>query len=75
MVRNDAYWAGKPHLDEVVMRFMPSSAARELALRTGEIDGMRAALDGQVIDRLSKQGFMMDSKGPRSIGGFTSTPQ
>ena len=25
---------------------------------------MRAALDGQVIDRLSKQGFMIDSKGP-----------
>ena len=64
MVRNDAYWAGKPHLDEVVVRFMPSSAARELALRTGEIDSMRAALDGQVIDRLSKQGFMIDSKGP-----------
>ena len=30
MVRNDAYWAGKPHLDEVVVRFMPSSAAASL---------------------------------------------
>ncbi|MCC2650818.1 MAG: polyamine transporter substrate-binding protein [Microvirga sp.] len=64
MVRNDGYWAGKPHLDEVVVRFMPSSAARELALRTGEIDSIRAALDGQVIDRLTKQGFLIDSKGP-----------
>ena len=63
MVRNDAYWAGKPHLDEVVVRFMPSSAARELAMRTGEIDSIRAALDGQVIDRLTKQGFIIDKQG------------
>jgi peptide/nickel transport system substrate-binding protein len=64
MVRNDDYWAGKPHLDEVVIRFMPSSAARELAMRTGEIDTQRAALDGQVIDRLAKQGYIIDNKGP-----------
>ena len=66
MVRNDAYWAGKPHLDELVVRFMPSSAARELALRTGEIDSMRAALDAQVIDRLTKQGFMHRQQGTRN---------
>ncbi|WP_046867152.1 ABC transporter substrate-binding protein [Microvirga massiliensis] len=64
MVRHDAYWDGRPKLDEVVVRFMPSSSARELAMRTGEIDSMRAALDGQVLDRLTKQGFLIDNKGP-----------
>jgi peptide/nickel transport system substrate-binding protein len=64
MVRYDAYWGGKPHVDEVVIRFMPSSAARELAMRTGEIDSMRAALDGQVVERLASQGYMIDNKGP-----------
>jgi peptide/nickel transport system substrate-binding protein len=64
MVRNDAYWGGKPHIDEVVIRFMPSSAARELAMRTSEIDTMRAALDGQIVDRLARQGYLIDNKGP-----------
>jgi peptide/nickel transport system substrate-binding protein len=64
MVRHDAYWAGKPKLGEVVIRFMPSSAARELALGTGEIDSMRAALDGQVVKRLAAQGYAIDIKGP-----------
>ncbi|KAA0969622.1 hypothetical protein FPY71_13955 [Aureimonas fodinaquatilis] len=64
MVRHDDYWGGTPKLDEVVVRFMPSSSARELAMRTGEIDSMRAALDGQVLARLGQQGFLIDSKGP-----------
>jgi len=64
MTRNDAYWGGKPHVDEIVIRFMPSSAARELAMRTGEIDSMRAALDAQLLDRLAKQGYVIDNKGP-----------
>ena len=67
MVRHDAYWAGRPHLDEVVIRFMPSSASRELALRTGEIDTMRAAIDGQLLDRITKQGFLIDNKGPEIL--------
>jgi peptide/nickel transport system substrate-binding protein len=65
MVRNDSYWGGKPHLDEVVIRFVPSSAARELGMRTGEIDSFRAALDGQIVDRLSRQGYVIDNKGPQ----------
>lgn len=64
MVKHDEYWAGKPKLDEVVIRFMPSSAARELALSTGEIDSMRASLDGQLVKRLAAQGYAIDIKGP-----------
>ncbi len=65
MVRNDSYWGGKPHLDEVVIRFVPSSAARELGMRTGEIDSFRAALDGQIVDRLIREGYVVDIKGPQ----------
>jgi len=64
MISNDAYWDGSPQVDELVIRFIPSPAARELAMNTGEIDSMRAALDGQVITRLSQLGYIVDNKGP-----------
>lgn len=67
MTRFDDYWEGKPLLDEVVIRFMPSSASRELGMRTGEIDSMRAALDAQLLDRMQRQGFVLDKKGPETI--------
>ena len=67
LVRFDEYWEGKPALDELVIRFMPSSASRELAMRTNEIDSMRGALDAQLLDRLEKQGFVIDKKGPETV--------
>ena len=56
-----------PRLDELVIRFMPSSASRELAMRTSEIDSMRGALDAQLLDRMEKQGFVLDKKGPETV--------
>ena len=55
----DDYWEGKPLLEELVVRFMPSSASRELAMRTGEIDSMRGCAR-RAADRPAwrKQGFM-----------------
>ena len=67
MVRFDDYWEGKPLLDELVVRFMPSSASRELAMRTGEVDSMRGALDAQLIERVARQGFIVDKKGPETV--------
>jgi peptide/nickel transport system substrate-binding protein len=67
MRRNDDYWDGAPILDEVVIRFMPSSTARELALRTGEIDTMRATIDAQLLDRLAAQGYIIDRQGPEIV--------
>ncbi len=67
MVRFDDYWEGRPLLDEVVVRFMPSSASRELAIRTGEIDSMRGALDAQLLARMERQGFVIDRKGPETV--------
>lgn len=38
-VRNPSYWRkGEPYLDRIVVKIMPDSAARVLALRAGEID-------------------------------------
>ena len=64
MSRNADYWGGAPILDEVIIRFMPSSAARELALRTGEIDTMRASIDARLLEQLEQQGFIIDQQGP-----------
>ena len=38
-VKNPTYWrTGQPYLDKVVVKIMPDSAARILALRAGEVD-------------------------------------
>jgi len=36
--RNDKYFRGKPILDQVVVRYIPSVSSREMGLRTGELD-------------------------------------
>lgn len=64
LVRNDDYWGGKPNLEKIVYRFIPSSATREMALMTGEIDTMRAPYDADMLDRLKKNGFLIDVVGP-----------
>lgn len=35
---NDAYWRGRPMLDQIVFRTVPEEGARMLSLRTGEAD-------------------------------------
>jgi len=67
MVAFEDYWEGKPALDELIIRFIPSSASRELAMRTDEVDSMRGALDAQLLDRMEKQGFVIDKKGPETV--------
>ncbi|MER7008900.1 ABC transporter substrate-binding protein [Dactylosporangium sp. NPDC000555] len=38
LVRNDTYWGGRPNLDKVLFKVMPSSQARLAALKAGEVD-------------------------------------
>ncbi len=38
LVANDAYFRGKPKIAAITYRFMPSSASRDLAFESGEID-------------------------------------
>jgi peptide/nickel transport system substrate-binding protein len=38
LVRNDAYWGGRPDWDRVVTRVIPNASARVAALLSGEVD-------------------------------------
>lgn len=38
LVRNDEYWKGPPHLDEIVFQFIPETTSEIQALRGGEVD-------------------------------------
>ncbi len=38
LVRNDEYYAGKPHLEKVVIRPIPDQVAMRLAFQTGQVD-------------------------------------
>ena len=37
-IRNENYWGEKPYWDEVIVKYIPDSASRIKALKTGEID-------------------------------------
>lgn len=62
--RNDDYWGGKPILEQIVYRYMLSASARELALLSGEIHSMRTTIDAKLIERLKRQGMIVDAFGP-----------
>jgi len=38
LVRNDAYWGGKPEWDKVTLRILPTDPARTAALLAGDVD-------------------------------------
>ena len=48
LVRNDKYWAGKPHLDSVVFKVIADMNQNANALRTGEID-FASNLTGEAV--------------------------
>lgn len=64
LVANDDYYKGAPKLAGIEFRFMPDTATRELALRTGEVD--TAGGDGEQIwvDRMRSQGVIVEMVGP-----------
>jgi len=54
VVANDAYFRGKPQLRKVVYRFMPSTASRDLAFQTGELDVTDGQQDQRWVDRMRR---------------------
>ena len=48
LVRNDKYWAGKPHLDGVTFKVITDMNQNANALRTGEID-FASGLNGEAV--------------------------
>ena len=70
LARNDDYWGGKPILEQIIYRYMPSTSARELALLNGEIHSMRCPIDAKLLDRLKRQGMVITPFGPQTVWLF-----
>lgn len=55
--RNDAFFLGRPNLDQFVNRVVPNATALAAALETGEVD-VSAALDAKDADNLRRVGSL-----------------
>jgi peptide/nickel transport system substrate-binding protein len=53
LVQNGKYFRGKPTLEEVVVRFMPSVSSREFGLRTGELDIIEGLKEEQWVEKIA----------------------
>ncbi|MFI5012196.1 MAG: ABC transporter substrate-binding protein [Hyphomicrobiales bacterium] len=51
LVANKQYFRGAPLLDEIVYRYIPSDASRDLALQSGELDMIYGKQDQSWVDR------------------------
>ncbi len=61
---NDNYFRGRPLLDAVEYRFMPELNSRELGLRSGELDVINGAAEGQWVRRMNQEdGIRVDVYG------------
>lgn len=68
LVANPKYFRGEPKLKEIVYRFIPSDAARDLALQAGEIDLMIGRQEQAWVERISKTaGLKVITFGPAEM--------
>jgi peptide/nickel transport system substrate-binding protein len=51
--QNGKYFRGKPVLQQVVVRFMPSVSSREFGLRTGELDIIEGLKEEQWVEKIA----------------------
>lgn len=75
LVRNDDYWdKGKPYLDTIEMKFIANSAARSLALMSGEIDYLGfnqfPVSDAKIIRANPKYQIQPTGWPPNTLWGF-----
>ena len=55
LVAHGAYFRGKPQIDKIVYRYIPSDNARELAFAAGEIDLFYGRREQDWVDRMRRQ--------------------
>jgi peptide/nickel transport system substrate-binding protein len=67
LTRHDTYWRGKPVVEKVVHQFMPEASTRELALKSGEVDGIGIQAKQDIVDRLRKAGYIADLTAPANM--------
>ena len=54
----DGYWGGKPYLDKIIIKPIPDSSARLMALQAGAVD---------IIDSIDPDSIAIVKKDPRLI--------
>ena len=64
LVRNESFWRGKPVVERIVYHFMPEASTRELALKSGEVNGIGIQAKQDIVDRLRKGGSLVDLTAP-----------
>jgi len=64
LAANDAYFRGRPLLDNVEYRYMPELNSRELGLKSGELDAINGQNEGVWVDRMNEEdGIRVDVYG------------
>jgi len=68
VVANPAYFRGKPQLEEIRYRFIPSDASRDLAFQSGEVDMILGRQDQNWVDRMNATpGVKVVAMGPAEM--------
>lgn len=68
LVANPKYFRGVPKIKEIIYRFIPSDAARDLALQAGEIDLMIGRQEQAWVDRTGRTpGLKVVAFGPAEM--------
>jgi peptide/nickel transport system substrate-binding protein len=58
LAAHDGYFRGRPKIDTIMYRMIPSDSARELAFTSGELDVMYAKREQRWVDAARKRGNM-----------------
>ncbi len=79
LVSHPGYFRGKPKIDRIVYRFIPSDSSRDLAFEAGELDVNYGRQDQLWVDRMKKrQGVVVDAVPPGELAmislNMTSKP-
>ena len=62
------YFRGKPKIDKIVYRYIPSAASRDLALSNGELELIYGTRQQQWVERMRKEkGVIVDVFGPGEL--------
>ncbi len=67
LVRNDNYWRGKPIVEKVVLKYVPSASAREFALLKGEIATLNGLHDQKWLKHITSKGIILTAVGPPDL--------
>ncbi len=69
LVGHAGYFRGKPKIDRIVYRFIPSDSSRDLAFEAGELDLLYGRQDQLWVDRMKKKpGVVVDAVPPGELG-------